>query len=218
MKWQSSPGFACAIALFPVVAGCGNSSSSGDGGSDASSRDTGPAIDELAPIDVAAPSKRVVDLSSGEQLLLCDWNAREFGGYGMSIPCLDDSGNPGLAAPASRQDCVSTYQVAHWGRDCPLTVQDFMACVAWQVDNVCNVYNLPPPPECVTLDGPQCIGAIDSDATANTEASGSTTDSSLNDGEAGADATSTPDDAGIDAADAASMDAPPNAAADGSTE
>jgi hypothetical protein len=163
MKRQPFLGLATSVA---IAAGCSPSAGSGAEKHDASDLDAGPPIEELPPIDVAAPTKLVVDLSTSEEILLCDWNAREFGGYGMSIPCLDDSGNPGLAAPASIEDCVSTFQFGRWGSNCPLTVQDFMTCVAWQVDNVCNVYNLPLPPECKTQGGPQCEGAIYSDAQA----------------------------------------------------
>jgi hypothetical protein len=163
MKRQTFFGFATSVA---IATGCSPSSGSGAEKHDASDLDVGPPIEELPPIDVASPTKLVIDLSSSEEILLCDWNAREFGGYGMSIPCLDDSGNPGLGAPASIEDCVSTFQFGRWGSDCPLTVQDFMTCVAWQVDNVCNVYTLPLPQECKTQGGPQCEGAIYSDAQA----------------------------------------------------
>jgi hypothetical protein len=178
-------GFATSVV---IATGCG-SGGSGSEKRDASDLDAG-LIEELPPIDVAAPTKLVIDLSSSEEILLCDWNAREFGGYGLSIPCLDDSGNPGLAAPASIEDCVSTFQFGRWGSDCPLTVQDFMTCVAWQVDNVCNVYNLPLPQECKTQGGPQCEGAIYSDARAAPMSDA--TESGSGDGALAQDATEAP--------------------------
>lgn len=180
MKRQHFLGLAASLA---IATGCGPSGSGAEK-PDATARDADAPVEELTPIDVASPTKLVIDLSSSEEILLCDWNAREFGGYGMSIPCLDDSGNPGLAAPASIEDCVSTFQFGRWGSDCPLTVQDFMACVAWQVDNVCNVYNLPLPQECKTQGGPQCEGAIRFDAQAPT------LDGASDSGDAGDDALS----------------------------
>jgi len=187
MQRQTFLRFATSLA---IVAGCSPSSGSGSEKGDASALDAGPPIEELPPIDVAAPTKLVIDLSTSEEILLCDWNAREFGGYGLSIPCLDDSGNPGLAAPASIEDCVSTFQFGRWGSDCPLTVQDFMTCVAWQVDNVCNVYNLPLPQECRTQGGPQCEGAIYSDARA--AATSDATESGSGDAAPVLDATAAP--------------------------
>lgn len=187
------------VTLGVVTLGCG-APRAGDGGGDASSSDVSSPIEELAPIDVSAPTKRVVDLSTSEQILLCNWNAREFGGYGGSIPCLDDSGNPGLGAPVSLQDCVDVYRFSHWGRDCPLTVEDFMACVAWQVANVCNVYLLPPPPECTTQGGPQCEGAIGADASNSDNAETSAPDSADAPSGDDADAAPTLDGAAIDGA------------------
>lgn len=187
------------MASILVTLGCG-ASGSGDGntGGDASTWDVSSPIEELAPIDVSAPTKRIVDLSTSEQILLCNWNARELGGYGGSLPCLDDSGNPGLGAPVSLQDCVDVYRFSHWGRDCPLTVQDFMACVAWQVANVCNVYSLPLPPECTTQGGPQCEGAIGADASSSDSAETSVPDSADAPSGDGADAAPTLDGPAID--------------------
>jgi hypothetical protein len=165
------------IAAIAITGGCGTASRSSeprDGGGDTSTADVGPNIEELPPIDVATPTMRIVDLSSSEQISLCDWTARELGGYGGIVSCPEDAADTMLAAPISLQDCVSVLQIGKWGPDCPLTVQDFMSCTNWQVDNVCNIcqagacsngtYNLPLPPECVTLGGPQCEGAINSDA------------------------------------------------------
>jgi hypothetical protein len=164
-----------------MTTGCGTSSRSnenGDGGRDASNPDAELAdvrpVEDLGPIDVAAPTKRVIDLAANERISLCDWTAREFGGYGGSLPCLEDAGDPGLGAPMSVQDCVDVLQIGKWGPNCPLTVQDFMTCIAWQAANVCNIcqagackngtYNVPLPAECMTEDGPLCEGAINSDA------------------------------------------------------
>jgi hypothetical protein len=55
-------------------------------------------------------------------------------------------------------------EISLWGTDCPLTVQDYMSCVTWQVENVCNILTLTPPPACETQEGPLCEGAIFSDA------------------------------------------------------
>ncbi len=211
------------IATVAITAACGTasrSSETADGGRDASTADVGPNIDELPPIDVATPTMRIVDLSSSEQISLCDWTARALGGYGGIISCPEDAADTMLAAPISLQDCVSVLEIGKWGPDCPLTVQDFMTCTNWQVDNVCNIcqagacsngtYNLPLPPECVTLGGPQCEGAINSDAgvSSSTDAEASdATDSSVSDATA-ADAVG-----GDDSADAAaSVDAGPDTA------
>jgi hypothetical protein len=213
------------IAAIAITAGCGTasrSSESRDGGGDTSTADVGPNIDELPPIDVATPTMRIVDLSSSEQISLCDWTARELGGYGGIVSCPEDAADTMLAAPISLQDCVSVLEIGKWGPDCPLTVQDFMSCTNWQVDNVCNIcqagacsngtYNLPLPPECVTLGGPQCEGAINSDASVSNATDASVSDATDADaaGTDGADAaisadagpdTASASDAGIDGAD-----------------
>jgi hypothetical protein len=210
-----SRGLGCLVTAIAATAGCGTSSQShetGDGGRDASIPDVGPNIEELPPIDVATPTMRIVDLSASEQISLCDWTARELGGYGGQISCPADAADTMLAAPKSLQDCVSVLEISKWGRDCPLTVQDFMTCWTWQVDNVCNIcqaaacsngtYNVALPPECVTLDGPQCVGAIDSDASASdiadADAAGADgSDAAPSGNEAGSDASSASDDGAI---------------------
>ncbi len=225
MLRQTTLGIACAIATIAMAAGCGTASRSnetGDGGRDASApdastRDVGPNIEELPPIDVATPTMRIVDLSSSEQISLCAWTARALGGYGGTISCPDDAADTMLAAPISLQDCVSVLEINKWGPDCPLTVQDFMACTTWQVDNVCNIcqagacsngtYNVPLPPECVTLGGPQCEGAINSDAAptfdmGDADAAGpDSADAAPSGNEAGSDASAVSDGATIDGAD-----------------
>lgn len=221
------------VAAIAIISGCGTASRSNettDGGRDASTADVGPNIDELPPIDVATPTMRIVDLSSSEQISLCDWTARELGGYGGIVSCSEDAADTMLAAPISLQDCVSVLEIGKWGPNCPLTVQDFMSCTTWQVDNVCNIcqagacsngtYNLPLPAECVTLGGPQCEGAINSDAgvfdttdagdsaTADADAAdadrvdaaANAADSAVNADDAGPD-TASASDAGIDGAD-----------------
>jgi hypothetical protein len=161
--------------------------------------DTGTPLDELPPIDVAVPTMLVIDLSASELISLCDWNAREFGGYGGNVPCPDAADQGIIGAPESVQDCVSVLQVNRWGPDCPLTVQDFMSCVTWQVDNVCNILTLTPPPECKTQEGPQCEGAIFSDVLrpAMADAEASSPEGGDETSEAAPDAV----DAGIDGAD-----------------
>jgi hypothetical protein len=205
----------CLITAIAATAGCGTSSQShetGDGGRDASIPDVGPNIEELPPIDVATPTMRIVDLSASEQISLCDWTARQLGGYGLTISCPADAADTMLAAPISLQDCVSVLQISKWGRDCPLTVQDFMACTTWQVDNICNIcqagacangtYTVPLPAECLTLDGPLCEGAINSDASASefadADAAGPDgSDAAPSGNEAGSDASSASDDGAI---------------------
>jgi|HubBroStandDraft_1064217.scaffolds.fasta_scaffold02737_12 hypothetical protein len=210
-------GIACVIATIAMTAGCGTSSRSSetdDGGTDASTRDVGPNIEELPPIDVATPTMRIVDLSASEQISLCEWTARQLGGYGGSISCPEDAADTMLAAPISLQDCVSVLEISKWGPDCPLTVQDFMACTIWQVDNVCNIcqagacsngtYTVPLPAECVTLGGPQCEGAINSDAATSPldDAAGpDSADAAPSGNETGSDASAESDDAAVDGAD-----------------
>ena len=127
--------------------------------------DQGTPIDELPPIDVAAASKLVIDLSDNEQMLLCDWNARQYGGYGGGLRCTIDASFPTILAPIGSNDCLSTLKISEWGRQCPLTVQDFMACVGWQVLKVCSVTDGGDwPPECLTQYGPLCIGGIGKEA------------------------------------------------------
>jgi hypothetical protein len=129
--------------------------------------DQGTPLDELPPIDVAAPDKRVIDLSPTEFALLCDWNAREYGGYGGSLPCRIDASSPSIGAPIGVQDCLDTLEFRLWGRQCPLTVQDFMECVRWQVQKVCSPTDAGDwPPSCVTQQGPLCIGGIGKDSQA----------------------------------------------------
>jgi hypothetical protein len=211
------------VAAIAITSGCGTTSRSSetpDGGRDASTADVGPNIDELPPIDVATPTMRIVDLSSSQQISLCDWTARELGGYGGIVSCPEDAADTMLAAPISLQDCVSVLEIGKWGPNCPLTVQDFMSCTTWQVDNVCNIcqagdcsngtYNLPLPAECVTLGGPLCEGAINSDAGIFNTTDAGTSDAA----DAGTSDAADADAAGTDDADTAASadDGGPDAA------
>jgi hypothetical protein len=176
-------------------------------------------VEERTLIDVAPPTTRIIDLSSQQQILLCDWTAQELGGYGsQGIPCPDNAVSDGIGAPASLQDCVSVYQISRWGTDCPLTVLDFMNCWQWQIDHVCNVSDLSLlPPECKTQLGPLCEGAIYSDARAPAPADAA--DAGTDAGDAGDASPDTPtgSDAAIEDASIGDSAAPLDAA-DGSLD
>jgi len=222
MKWPPSCAIVCLISSAAAATGCGDPPKGGGGAdamvngrdaTDASSRDvtmpvdTGTPLDELPPIDVAAPNMRVIDLSSSEEIALCNWTAQELGGYGSGgLPCPDDAQSAGLGAPRFLGDCVSTYQISLWGPDCPLTVQDFMDCWTWLIQNNCNVSSDLSllPASCKTQLGPLCEGAIGSDVRRPSMAD-ATTGPDGDDGAPSGDDTSqaAPDvaDAGIDDAD-----------------
>jgi hypothetical protein len=175
MKWPPSSAIACLVSSVGVTAGCGDPPNGGGRfngeATDASSRDaTSPVdtrtpLDELPPIDVASPNALVINLSASEEIALCDWTAQELGGYGSGgLPCPDDAASAGIGAPSGLGDCVSTYQISRWGPDCPLTVQDFMDCWTWLIQNVCNTPDLSLlPPSCKTQLGPLCEGGIYAD-------------------------------------------------------
>jgi hypothetical protein len=107
--------------------------------------------------DNLEPQESLVRLSSDESAQLCDWLAGLYGGYGKSVSC--DGGSGGLNGPQDQASCVQQWpQGAKMYANCPLTVQEFEACMQWEVDNACVASPGTPPAAYAILMSAQCSG------------------------------------------------------------
>jgi hypothetical protein len=105
------------------------------------------------------PSKKLDTLSSTEVQSLCDWTAKDQGGYGTMIVC--DAGQGSLEVPADRATCV-TDVTPHWSQTtCTSTVGDWMTCAQWGLANVCATTQPAKPAACIAIDV-GCFGGDDS--------------------------------------------------------
>ena len=135
-----------------------------DGG-EATSGTTDGALDLMdATVPNVAPSELVVATAVSERNVLCNWIAKQFGGYDRALTCDAGSSNARLGGPANLQDCNRNYLgVALWPAGCPLTVAQLESCVEWETQNVCLLETLPSTmraADCQTLLGPECLGGV----------------------------------------------------------
>jgi len=105
------------------------------------------------------PNARAASLSAGEQALLCDWIAQQFGGYGHTISC--DGGETSLAGPQDQATCVSQYMQGFSQPDarfaaCTATVGQVQSCLQWTFQNACGGSAGSAPSACAVTQGPAC--------------------------------------------------------------
>ena len=93
------------------------------------------------PVDGASldTSKLVISLSPAEQAALCDWDARQYGGYGNMVVC-DAGAKAGSSSEPGTDQAMCVMGVQHLASvrpTCPATVGDVMACIQFEIQSPC---------------------------------------------------------------------------------
>jgi hypothetical protein len=85
---------------------------------------------------------RLRDLDADQRRAVCDWTARQYGGYGTTAPC-GDRGQYASRVPKNQLSCVTSFERIR----CDVTVAQVEACTLAAAKDVCRSV-LTPPPEC----------------------------------------------------------------------
>jgi hypothetical protein len=111
-------------------------------------------------------TKKLDALSATEVQSLCDWTAKDQGGYGTTIIC--DAGQGSLEVPADQATCV-TDVTPHWSQStCTSTVGEWMTCAQWGLANACATTRPAKPAACAAID----VGCFGGDDTATAQDAG----------------------------------------------
>jgi hypothetical protein len=99
----------------------------------------------------------LVNLSTSDQKTLCDWWAKQYGGYGQSISC--GSGLlviAPLVGPTDEASCASALPQQSSSPTCAATVGNEATCVQWTVQNGCKSTSAQAPADCNDLKSSLC--------------------------------------------------------------
>lgn len=84
-------------------------------------------------------TKPLRQLSAAEQTTICDWTARQYGGYGQTTKC--PSGKIATRVPRTLESCQTSFTRLR----CDVTVGQFEACTLAAARDVCASVTTQPP-------------------------------------------------------------------------
>ena len=122
MQRMSSKSVLVALPLALLATsglGCGGGDST-DGGLTLTGKDGSPPATGGSGV---TGSKTIANLTTADNMKICDWSASLYGGYGKSISC---SANYTVEAPADQAECLA--RTATIPATCALTVAQAESC------------------------------------------------------------------------------------------